>query len=173
MDLQYPIGKPRTDIIFCRTEIDRMIQSMETFPSGLENILKEIPAGYLEYEYRPGSWKLKQVIHHIADAQLNGYIRFKLALTENNPVIKTYEENGWSDLTDAKDEDVSVSVNLIKFLYIRWVKLLKSMDTDDFKKTFVHPDSGVNSLFDSLIKYDWHARHHLEHIKIVLKKNDP
>ncbi|HHO55250.1 MAG TPA: putative metal-dependent hydrolase, partial [Trueperaceae bacterium] len=122
----------------------------------------------LETSYREGAWTVRQIVHHIADSHMNSYIRFRWAITENEPTIKAYDENDWAKLVDAKNAPVELSLDLIKALHARWVWFLSELDANDYNKSFVHPESGeVVSLRQNLAYYAWHGQHHLAHIKIV------
>jgi len=118
----------------------------------------------LQTPYRPDGWTVQQVVHHIADSHMNAYIRFKLALTENNPLIKPYDEKLWAELPDSNLTDINVSLDLIKALHKRWTNLLKQLDEKELNKEFLHPESGMKKLKESISHYAWHGNHHLAHI---------
>jgi hypothetical protein len=118
----------------------------------------------LDTAYREGGWTLRQVVHHIGDSHANCYIRFKLALTEDWPTIKTYDEAAWANLADSRWLPVEPSLELIAALHARWVDLLESLSEEDFHKGFAHPEMGRQNLAKVLALYDWHSRHHTAHI---------
>ena len=169
MDLQklkFPIGeykpnkKPNPDLL------NRWINEIEEFPSKLEEITKNISVEELNWNYRPNGWTVKQVIHHCADSHMNSIIRFKLALTEDIPVIRPYFEDRWADLMDYQDNDIIASMTLIKGLHKKWVVLLKALTKDQLDYEFTHPAHGERmNLAETIGNYAWHCNHHLAHIK--------
>jgi len=124
----------------------------------------------LNTPYREGGWTIRQVVHHLPDSHLNSYVRFKLALTEDNPKVKTYEEHLWAELKDTFETPIEVSLNLINSLHKRWVVLLKSLSDEQFERTFNHPEWGNIPLDKTLALYAWHSRHHLAHITELKKR---
>ena len=118
----------------------------------------------LDTPYRPGGWTVRQVVHHLPDSHLNSYVRFKLALTEDEPTIKPYYEDRWVELQEAKTAPIELSLALLDSLHKRWVLMLRSMKSEDWKRTFRHPDLGVVSLEKNVALYSWHGRHHVAHI---------
>ena len=118
----------------------------------------------LNTEYRPEGWTVRQVVHHVPESHLNSYLRFKLALTEEEPVIKPYFEDRWAKLDDALNAPVELSLNLLDTLHQRWVWFLRSLKPSDFQRTFRHPELGVVSLDKNVALYAWHGRHHVAHI---------
>lgn len=117
----------------------------------------------LDTPYRPGGWTVRQVVHHVPDSHLNAYIRMKLALTEDGPTIKPYDENLWAELSDSR-MPVDASLSLMDALHRRWVTVLRSLQPADFARTFLHPEAGVVSLDRLIALYAWHGRHHVAHI---------
>src|SRR6267154_2743133 len=116
------------------------------------------------------SLQLRKVAHHVPDSHLNAYIRLRLALTEQEPTIKPYEEARWAELEDAKSAPVEVSLTLLDSLHERWVRLLRSLKTEDFARTFRHPDHGVRTVDWLLFLYAWHGRHHTAHVTELRKR---
>ena len=114
--------------------------------------------------YRPGGWTVRQVVHHVPDSHMNAYVRFKLALTEDEPTIKPYEEAAWAELADSASTPADVSLTLLETLHDRWVRLLRSMTEADFARKFRHPQLGVVPLDKNLALYAWHGKHHVAHI---------
>ena len=121
-------------------------------------------SGLFVTPYRPDGWTVRQVVHHVPDSHLNSYCRFKLALTEDEPVIRAYHEDRWAELEEARTAPVEVSLALLESLHRRWVLMLNSLAPSDFQRTFRHPDIGVVSLAQNVCLYAWHGRHHTAHI---------
>ncbi|WP_299742540.1 YfiT family bacillithiol transferase [uncultured Rossellomorea sp.] len=163
MDLRYPIGKFNYEGDPTTEELEKWIIEIEELPLQLTEAVKGLRDEQLDTPYRSEGWTIRQVIHHIADSHLNSYTRFKLALTENNPTIKLYEEGKWAELPDSK-LPIDISLKLIEALHSRWVCLLRSMKSDESGKTFHHPESGIVTLGINIGIYAWHGRHHVAHI---------
>lgn len=163
--LKYPIGKFSYPDKIKKSEVNKMIKEIDKLPKRLKDAIKNLSEAQLDTVYRPGGWTLRQVIHHLADSHVNSYTRFRLALTEENPTIKLYMEEKWAELPDAKSLPVKFSIDLLKNLHKRWVVLLKTMDKDQLKRTFYHPEKNKDIRLDQLIAlYAWHSNHHLAHI---------
>lgn len=165
--LRFPIGA--MPIIENSTEEQRQIwiNDLETFPKKLREIAQNLSHIQLATPYREGGWTARQVVHHIADSHVNAYIRFKLALTEANPTIRPYMEDRWARLDDS-NLPIEISLHIIEGIHTRWAYLLRGMTSQDFLRTYVHPEHGkVFSLGAALGMYAWHGRHHIEHIKII------
>jgi uncharacterized damage-inducible protein DinB len=124
----------------------------------------------LDTPYRSGGWTVRQVVHHVPDSHLNSYVRFKLALTEDNPTIKPYEEGRWAELSDSNSTPVEVSLTLLESLHDRWVRLLRSLTPEQWKRTFRHPELGEMTLEKTLALYAWHGKHHVAHITELRKE---
>ncbi|MCM3738476.1 bacillithiol transferase BstA [Bacillus cytotoxicus] len=163
MDLRFPIGPFTYEETITQGAIENWIKQIENLPTELKQAIKDLDTTQLDTPYRPGGWTVRQVVHHIADSHMNSYIRFKLALTENNPTIKPYMEGQWADLPDS-ELPVDISLALLESLHKRWVTLLQSMKPTDFEKTFHHPETGSNKLDVTIGLYAWHGRHHTAHI---------
>ncbi|MFB5087764.1 bacillithiol transferase BstA [Psychrobacillus sp. PGGUH221] len=163
MNERYPIGEFEFDGKITRNEIEEWIKQIEDLPELLAVAVSDLNDQQMDTAYRLGGWKVRQVVHHLADSHMNAYIRFKLAITEDTPVIKPYNEGEWAELPDY-ELPVETSISLLKALHIRWVKLLKSLTFTDLEKTFVHPDSGEISIGKNIGIYAWHGQHHLAHI---------
>jgi uncharacterized damage-inducible protein DinB len=163
-DLKYPVGKfePRPNI----TDMQRgqLIQNIAEAPGKLRRAILGMSPGQLDTPYRPEGWTVQQTVNHVADSHLNGYLRFKLALTEGEPAIKTYEEKLWAELEDGRTTDPGISLALLDALHHRWVTLLSSLGAKDFARTTRHPEWGLVTLDHLLELYEWHGRHHTAHI---------
>ena len=165
-NLRYPIGHFKCPAEISTDDITRWIDILDKLPENLTNLVKDFSDEQLETPYRDGGWTVKQVIHHLADSHHHSYTRFKWALTENSPLIKAYEEKDWSELLDAKNAPINLSLTYLKALHAKLVYMLKSISKEDFKKTYIHPDGNVNvSVAENLGKYAWHSSHHFAHIK--------
>lgn len=169
--LKYPIGKFQKPQNIDRNTIEGWIKTIEAFPKKLSDETKDLTEQELEKQYRPNGWTIKQVVNHCADSHINSLIRFKLALTEDIPTIKTYSENLWAELSDSKYLSIKSSLKILEGLHERWINLLKSLSEKDFEKAFIHPETQERiSLKTNLGIYAWHCEHHLAHV-INAKKN--
>src|SRR3970040_1764291 len=139
--LKFPIGKcPKIDDV-AKNDLENWIATIENFPSKLKNLTSPLSVEELNWIYRPKGWSIKQVVHHCADSHINSLIRFKLALTEDVPTIKPYEEALWAELADGKSNDISPSLQIIEGVHARWVLLLKSFGEKELKRQFFHPEN--------------------------------
>lgn len=169
--LKYPIGIYTPPKLISRIHIEEWIEQMATLPERLMMIVNKISDEQLDTSYRPDGWTVRQVIHHIPDSHVNSYIRFKWALTEDTPIIKAYNEGAWADLYDTKDQPIQISLDFLKVVQSKLVRVIKGLSDDQLKRAFVHPESGKKTLLDwNIGMYAWHGEHHLEHIKSVINK---
>lgn len=163
--LKYPVGKFVKPESITTELIDSAISEIENFPKLVKAEIQNLDEQDLQLRYRPEGWTISQVVHHCADSHINSYVRFKLALTENIPTIKPYEESLWADLQD-KQLSPFVSLKLLEALHERWVYILKSLSEEDLNKEFIHPEQSQRiSLKENILIYSWHCQHHLAHIK--------
>jgi len=169
-NLKYPIGRYLLEDVIDKASINKWIKEIESLPKKLTEAVIGLNKEKLQTPYRPEGWNIQQVVHHIADSHLNAYIRFKLALTENKPIVKPYDEKLWAELPDVKVVDVSVSLDLIKSLHIKWTTLLKQLSEEELDKEFLHPESGMKKLRESISHYAWHGNHHLAHINSLKQR---
>lgn len=168
--LKYPIGKFKAPIAYSVDEVKAAIHQLEILPVYLEETVKNIPANELLYCYRPGSWNIKQIVHHVADSHLNFHIRLRLTLAEETPTIKPYDENVWAKFTDANSDDLSSSIHILKGVHKRAVDLLKTLNEKDYQREYFHPEYNKKfNLFWLLNLYAWHGKHHTEQIKAALE----
>ncbi|HLG16406.1 MAG TPA: bacillithiol transferase BstA [Blastocatellia bacterium] len=163
-DMRYPIGRFKFEGSLSDDQRRRFIDDIEQTPAWLKEAVAGLTAEQLETPYRPKGWTVRQVVHHVPDSHLNSYIRFRLALTEDEPTIKPYDEAQWAQLVDARTAPIETSLALLESLHSRWVVLLRSLTPSDFARTFKHPELGVVSLERNLALYSWHGRHHVAHI---------
>ena len=164
-DLRYPIGEfDKRDLAVTPELRAEFIATIADLPANLRAAVEGLDDSQLDTEYRPGGWTVRQVVHHIPDSHANSFIRFKLALTEDEPpTIKPYPEDRWAKLGDAK-MPIDVSLRLTDAIHERWVGLLHSMSYSDYQKKFIHPETGEWTLDAALALYAWHSRHHTAHI---------
>jgi len=167
--LRYPIGRFQLRAPL-KDEIADLISSLGALPGKIRSAVSNLNDEQLDTPYRPGGWTLRQVVHHLPDSHMNAYIRFKLALTEDNPTIRIYHEDRWANCWDARYGDVIDSIDLLDSLHRRWVAFLKSLNHEDFSRTYFHPEHKKDFLLgEVLAMYVWHGEHHLSHINQTLK----
>ncbi|HJX85125.1 MAG TPA: putative metal-dependent hydrolase [Candidatus Angelobacter sp.] len=163
-DLRYPTGPFTPDPNSAPETRSRHIDRIASLPSALRQAVSGLNKEQLNTPYRDGGWTVKQLVHHVPDSHLNAYVRFKLALTEEAPTIKPYDEAAWAKLKDSELTPIEVSLTLLESLHSRWIILLKSMQAEDFQRKYTHPDSGQHTLDHLLAVYSWHGNHHVAHI---------
>lgn len=163
-DPRYPVGQFVPDAHPTPESRARHIDEIAALPGRFRQALAGLSAEQLNTPYREGGWTVRQVAHHVPDSHMNSYVRFKLALTEDHPTIKPYDENAWAHLADTENTGIEISLTLLEALHKRWVVLLKSMKSADFLRQFNHPESGSHDLDWLLALYSWHGRHHVAHI---------
>lgn len=140
-----------------------LIDQIAAAPAAMAAAVAGLSDGQLDTPYRPGGWTLRQVVHHVPDSHMNAFIRLKLALTENDPLIRPYDQDGWAGLADAR-LPLAVSLSLLAALHERWVVLWRAMEAADFARTLRHPEMGPMTLDALLGLYAWHGRHHIAHV---------
>jgi hypothetical protein len=163
-DPRYPIGKFHFDAPLTEVQRAQLVTNIEQAPAALRAAVAGLSPQQLDTPYREGGWTVRQVIHHVPDSHMNAYVRFKLALTENEPTIKPYAEDRWAQLADTQSTPVEVSLALLDSLHTRWVQLLRSLKPEDWKRTFRHPEMGLVPLEKNLVLYSWHGKHHVAHV---------
>ncbi len=170
--LRYPIGKFSPKETYTDHEISENILRIETLPAKVESLIKSFNQKQFDTPYRDGGWTARQVIHHMADSHMNGYIRVKWTLTEDTPTIKAYDEKRWAETPEVK-LDPSISLDLLKALHPKWAALLRHLGNADLQRQFLHPDTQKHVRLDRFIAlYAWHGEHHLGHLKIVATKSE-
>jgi len=168
--LKFPIGEYKPNKSPSRSTIDTWISDIERFPVHLDTTLDKCTPVQLNWRYRPEGWTIKQVVHHCADSHMNSFIRFRLALTEDNPTIRPYMEDRWAELTDSKTGNITDSMIILKGLHSRWTMLLRTLTDSDLARCFIHPEHRVKiTLVENIGIYSWHCNHHLAHIKQALQ----
>jgi hypothetical protein len=169
-DLRYPIGKFQRVETLSPDQRQEHIEAIAGAPACLRAAVSGLKPEQLDTPYRPGGWTIRQVTHHVPDSHMNAFIRFKLALTEDEPTIKPYREDRWAELADAK-APIEASLALLENLHKRWVLLLRSLAPGDFARKLRHPELGVLTLDQTLAMYGWHSRHHVAHITSLRERN--
>jgi hypothetical protein len=170
-DLRYPIGKFHYDGPPNGEQKRQFIDEIARTPENLKSAISGLSPTQLDTPYRPGGWTVRQVVHHLPDSHMNSYVRFKLALTEDEPIIKPYAEDRWAELADSKATPIETSLTLLESLHARWVALLRSLTPEQWKRNFRHPELGPMSLEKNLALYAWHGRHHVAHITSLRERN--
>lgn len=170
-DPRYPIGKFHQPESVPAAERARLIEIIEAAPAMLRDAISGVKPDQLDTPYREGGWTIRQVVHHVPDSHFNAYMRFKLALTENEPVIKPYNEAACALLRDTFETPVEVSLSLLGFLHQRWVVLMRGLSDAEWKRRFIHPEFGDKpTLEQTLALYAWHSEHHIGHVKQALAR---
>lgn len=172
-DLRYPIGRFERRDELNPDERRAMIDTIAAAPARMREAVAGLDEAQLETPYRDGGWTVRQVVHHVPDSHLNAYTRLKLALTEDDPVIRPYDEALWAGLPDSRDTPIDVSLTLLESLHARWVTLMRSMSPEDFRRTLRHPDhAGILTVDWLVAMYAWHSRHHVAHITALRERMD-
>ena len=168
--LRYPIGRfapPASSLPSIRAA---HIQTLRRLPERLRAAVAGLNDDQLDTPYREGGWTVRQVVHHVADSHANAYIRFKLALTEEWPTVKPYDEAAWALLSDSANTRIETSLCLLDCLHVRWVTLMRGMTGADWARTFRHPALGPVRLDQNLALYAWHGAHHVEHVRALRRR---
>jgi uncharacterized damage-inducible protein DinB len=163
-DLRYPTGRFKRPENVTDQQRREMIDTIAATPARLRAGVAGLSDAQLDTPYREGGWTVRQVVHHVPDSHLNSYIRFKLALTEEQPTIKTYDEAAWAETVDARTAPIDMSLDLLEALHTRWVLFLRSLSARDFARTLNHPEWGPMTMDALLALYAWHGPHHIAHI---------
>ncbi len=163
-DLQYPVGRFQRPSSLEPKQRRAAIDTVAEAPTKLRAAVAGLSDAQLDTPYRPDGWTVRQVVHHVPDSHLNAYTRFKLALTEDTPTIKTYNEMAWAKLEDSRSTPVATSLALLDAVHDRWVRILRAMAPSDFSRTLMHPENGAMNLDQMLALYEWHSRHHVAHV---------
>ncbi len=170
-DLRYPIGKYQPVENITSEYVEDCIQEIALLPERLRKAVRGLNDKQLDTPYRPDGWTVRQLVHHVGDSHLNSIIRFKWALTEDEPTIKAYNEKDWVLTPDVSATPVSVNLKFLESLHKKWVHLLRSMELSDWDKAFVHPETGRRLTLGWLLGlYAWHGRHHTAHINSLRER---
>lgn len=169
-DPRYPVGKFTYEGPPSEEQRNKLVGEIAQTPAALRAAVKGLSAEQIETPYRDGGWTVRQVVHHVPESHMNAYIRFKLALTEDEPTIKPYMEDRWAKLPDVQSTPLEVSLALLESLHDRWVRMLKAITPEEWKRTFQHPELGLMPLEKNLCLYSWHGRHHVAHVTELRKR---
>jgi uncharacterized damage-inducible protein DinB len=170
-DLRFPIGEFKRAPKPTEEERVPLIIAVADTPARLAAAVAGLSPEQFDTPYRPGGWTVRQLVHHLPDSHMNAYVRFKLALTEDEPTIKPYNEALWADLADSRNTPPDVSLALLENLHYRWVQLMWSLSPADWARKFHHPEMGTMTLDELLALYAWHGRHHVAHITALRERN--
>ncbi len=169
-DMRFPLGKFSRDPNVDAAKRAALIGHIAEAPARLAAAVHGLDDAQLDTPYRPDGWTVRQVAHHVPDSHMNAYIRCKLAVTEDNPPAKTYEEAAWAELADARTMPVTPSITLLRVLHERWVVWLRSLDEAAYARTCQHPQWGRMTVDDLIQLYAWHGRHHAAHVTELRKR---
>jgi hypothetical protein len=170
-DLRFPIGRYQRPASLTPEERRAAIDAIVAAPVYLRAAVRGLDDAKLDTPYRPDGWTVRQVVHHVPDSHMNAFIRFKLALTEETPTIKPYDEGAWAKLEDARSTPIETSLALLDSLHDRWVRVLRAMADAEFSRELNHPENGLMSLDQVLAMYEWHGKHHVAHITGLRDRN--
>ncbi len=163
-ELRYPVGKYIVQP-FSEKQWQECLNDIKFLPQHLENAILNLDEAQLATPYREGGWTVKQLVHHVADSHMNAYIRFKLGLTEDNPVIKPYDEVAWAEMSDTQNLPINLSLTILHALHTRWYEILKNMSREELHRTLFHPEHKKEmTLWYLLGMYAWHGKHHVAHV---------
>lgn len=164
--LKFPVGEFQKPISNEAVDFENCIAVISSFPKDMAEAVSELSEEQLNWVYRPAGWTIKQVVHHCSDSHMNAFIRLKLSLTEDGPTIRPYEEALWAELIDSTQNDLSYSLSLLEALHVKWVFVLRNMESSDFNRFYRHPEkSEPVELWSYVAEYAWHCKHHLGHVK--------
>jgi hypothetical protein len=172
MDLRFPIGKFSFPQSITPAQRRQWITEIAEAPAMMRTVVAGLTPEQLDTPYRPGGWTVRQVAHHVPESHMNAYIRFKLALTENEPTVKPYNEAEWAKTPDVASTPIETSLAMLDALHDRWVRLLESLSDADCQRKFMHPDLGAIRLEQNLALYAWHGKHHIAHISALRERMD-
>ena len=170
-DLRYPVGRYQRPQSLTSDQRRIAIDAIAAAPTLLRSAISGLDDRQLDTPYRPDGWTVRQVVHHVPDSHLNAYTRFKLALTEDTPTIKPYDEAKWARLEDSRSTPIATSLALLDAVHDRWIRILRAMSASDFARTLNHPENGLMNLDQMLALYEWHGKHHVAHVTNLRSRN--
>lgn len=163
-DMRYPIGRFQPPGDVTPDDVAGWIEDIAALPAGMRDAVDGLNDAHLDTPYRPDGWTVRQVVHHVPESHMNCYIRFKWALTEDEPLIKAYDEVTWAELSDNRTAPIAPSLALLDALHARWAVALRALTPEQWNRAFQHPESGKTVLNRAVGMYAWHGRHHVAHI---------
>jgi DinB family protein len=169
-DPRFPVGRFTPPATITPQDRERFLREIEEAPARLRDAVSGLGDEQVDTPYRDGGWTVRQVVHHVPDSHLNSYVRFRLALTEEEPTIRPYFEDRWAELADARTAPVEVSLGLLESIHRRWVLLLRSLTDEQWALRFRHPELGLVPLDRNLALYAWHGRHHVAHVTALRER---
>ena len=170
---KYPIGEFRMPAEIHEKDLNEMMHELKEFPQRLQHLVQKFSEEQLDTPYREAGWTARQVINHLADSHMNAFIRTKLALTEEHPTIKPYNETTWAELPDSRNMPVAASMKIMEGVHLRWYQLFKNLTDKQLEKTFFHPVNEKSyTLKELLANYIWHGNHHYAHIENLRKEKN-
>jgi uncharacterized damage-inducible protein DinB len=170
MDPRYPIGDFAMPAAVTPARREEAMDEIALLPRKMRAAVAGLNDMQLDTPYRAGGWTVRQVVHHVPDSHLNAYVRLKLALTEEKPTIKPYDEDAWSKLADSKSTPIEVSFSLLTAVHDRWDRIWRSLKPEQFARPLIHPESGERTIDWILFLYEWHGKHHTAHITELRKQ---
>ena len=172
-ELKYPVGRYQKPATYEQQDIKEWMSVLAALPSWMDACIENLDQYQLATAYREGGWTVQQVVHHVADSHMNAYIRLKLALTEENPVIKPYAEQLWAELADNKFVPVNVSVTMLQTIHRRMLAVLEHMQPHEWERCYFHPEHQRNvPIWEMVAMYAWHSTHHTEHIRRLREREN-
>lgn len=170
-DLRYPVGRFKRPESLTDARRRAAIDAIAAAPQQFRAAVSGLTDAQLDTPYRPDGWTIRQVVHHVPDSHMNAYTRLKLALTEDTPTIKPYDEAEWAKLEDSRSTPIETSLSLLDHVHDRWVRVLRAMSPSDFARKLNHPENGVMNLDQLLALYEWHGKHHTAHVANLRSRN--
>ena len=167
MDLRYPVGTFEKPATVTPEDRERWIADLESLPATVRMHVERLGPAGLDTPYRLDGWSARLVVHHLADSHMNSFVRFRLALTEDKPTIKPYDEAAWALLADSRTMAPEHSLAILNGLHARWVVMMRSLTEGDYARAFLHPELGEVRLDHALALYSWHCRHHAGHLGLI------
>lgn len=163
-DLRYPVGPCEWPAEVSPEDRRQHLRDIAELPAKLREAVAGLAPQHLDIPYREGGWTIRQIVHHIPDSHVNSYVRFKLALTEDRPIIKPYDEKLWAEIPEARTAPIEMSLDMVDALHGRWSLMLRNMTDADFERSIMHPEIGVLKVKSMVAGYGWHCRHHVAQI---------
>jgi len=171
MDPRYPVGPFTWAGSLGSPERQRCVDEIAAAPAALRAAVAGLDDARLDTPYRDGGWTVRQVVHHLADSHVNAYVRTRLALAEDAPTVRPYDENAWATLPDGRGLAPGVSLALLAALHARWVVMLRGIGAAEGVRSVFHPEHGRSITVDEFVAhYAWHGRHHIAHVTTLRQR---